>query len=117
MGALTANITGMLLKPEGHHGAMAAGKSVAQPATSLLILTLATVNWGGLQCWTRGILRPSAAELFKEMTSQHRQYHQMLQRCEDWLNDPFADEDAEDFDFEAGFQRAMDGNHIFPKLH
>lgn len=35
-----------------------------------------------------------------EMMSQHRQYHQMLQRCEDWLKDPFADEDAEGFDFE-----------------
>lgn len=72
--------------------AAGAGQSVAQPATKLLILTLVTVNWESLQCWTR--LR------FMEMTSQHRQYHQILQRCEDWLKDPFADEDAEDFDFE-----------------
>lgn len=89
----------------------AAGQSVAQPATKLLILTLVTVNWESLRCWT--CLR------FMEMMSQHRQYHQMLQRCEDWLKDPFADEDAEGFDFEAGslFQTALHGNHIFPKLH
>ena len=33
------------------------------------------------------------------MTS-NRLYHAMLKRCEDWLADPFADEEGEQFDIE-----------------
>ena len=35
----------------------------------------------------------------RAMTS-NRLYHAMLKRCEDWLADPFADEEGEQFDIE-----------------